>query len=234
MSDRPDSGQGDAQTAQGEAYAALAQSGRAFVDAVVRTRVDPIEAREVAAHLDELTARLAADGLEDALGMRPGPDGVQRGPANPADGGRNPIAPPVVIEKDRDALMSTASAVLGAGYEGPPGCVHGGIIALVLDQVLGTIPALVGRPGMTATLSMTYRRPTPLGRIGARAWVDRQDGWKTFVRGELTDAHGRVTVESEGLFIVPRAFRTEPGLPWESASIVPREVPPSDVSEYPA
>jgi len=81
--------------------------------------------------------------------------------------------------------------------------VHGGIIALVLDQVLGTVPALAGKPGLTAYLNLTYRRPTPLGTITAQAHIAETTGRKTLVRGDLRDAHGAVTVEAEGLFITP-------------------------------
>ena len=60
-----------------------------------------------------------------------------------------------------------------------------GCAVTVLDQVLGHVPAALGRPGMTAYLNTTYERPTPLGRVSARAWLTGQDGWKMTVTGEL-------------------------------------------------
>ena len=52
---------------------------------------------------------------------------------------------------------------LGAAYEGPPGLVHGGVSAMILDQILGEAAGAGGKPGMTGTLTLTYRQGTPLG-----------------------------------------------------------------------
>ena len=51
-------------------------------------------------------------------------------------GMRNPVAPPLAIERDADGGVF-ADFHLGAAYEGPPGHVHGGVAALILDHVLG-------------------------------------------------------------------------------------------------
>jgi hypothetical protein len=60
---------------------------------------------------------------------------------------------------------------------------------------------------MTGRLTLTYRRPTPLGDISLNAWVESADGIKTVVKGDLRDAKGNVTVEADGLFILPRWAR---------------------------
>jgi hypothetical protein len=59
---------------------------------------------------------------------------------------------------------------------------------------------------MTATLTLTYRRRTPLGDLYASAWIDKADGIKTWARGEIVGPEG-VTVEAEGLFILPKWAR---------------------------
>ena len=61
-------------------------------------------------------------------------------------------------------------------------------------------------PGMTGTLTLHYRRATPLGELRAESWIDRSDGAKTWAKGHILDAEG-VTVEAEGLFILPRWAR---------------------------
>ena len=50
----------------------------------------------------------------------------------------------------------------GYPYEGPPTCVHGGVIAELFDELLGMSNILVGQGAMTGTLKIRYRRPTPL------------------------------------------------------------------------
>ena len=59
---------------------------------------------------------------------------------------------------------------------------------------------------MTGTLTLRYRRGTPLGDLRAEAWIDRSEGIKTWAKGHIMDAEG-VTVEAEGLFILPRWAR---------------------------
>jgi uncharacterized protein (TIGR00369 family) len=96
---------------------------------------------------------------------------------------------------------------LGAPYEGPPGHVHGGVAALVLDHVLGATAHRPGSPAFTGTLTLRYVRPTRRGRLRAEAWVDREEGSKTFAVGHISDADG-VTVEAHGVFIRPRRDAT--------------------------
>lgn len=191
--------------AEERAYAALAQSIRGLVDASVRTRVAISEIDAVAAEVDALTARLLADAQDEPLGLETCSDGRLRDHGNAMAGARNPVAPPVHVEWD--GTTASSEIVLGAAYEGPPGCVHGGIIAALLDQVLGTVPACLGMPGLTAYLNTTYERPTWLGTLTAKARVVARDGWKITVAGELYAADGEVTARCEGLFVVPRWAR---------------------------
>jgi hypothetical protein len=37
---------------------------------------------------------------------------------------------------------------------------------------------------MTGKLTMTYREPTPLGKLRAEAWIDRSEGIETWARIE--------------------------------------------------
>ena len=53
---------------------------------------------------------------------------------------------------------------------------------------------------------LRYRRGTPLGDLRAEAWIERSEGIKTWARGHIADAEG-VTVEAEGLFILPKWAR---------------------------
>jgi acyl-coenzyme A thioesterase PaaI-like protein len=92
---------------------------------------------------------------------------------------------------------------LSAAYEGPPGWVHGGICALVLDHILGEAASEgLTTPKFTGTITMKYLRGTPLGPLRAEAFVERSEGVKTFARGYLSDADG-ITVEAEGIFVRP-------------------------------
>lgn len=95
----------------------------------------------------------------------------------------------------------TGDVYFGAAYEGPPGCVHGGWIAAAFDEFLGFVMSATGNPGMTGTLKVIYRSPTPLQtdlRFEAGDW--HVAGRKTFVTGRLL-AGETLCAEAEGIFL---------------------------------
>lgn len=185
---------------------ALAQRTRELIDASLHTTVDHETVEEVTAALEVLTEKLRKESDPGFLGVKIGPDGSGRNHGNAVVGLRNPFAPPLKVEKTKEGT-SFAAFHLGAAYEGPPGLVHGGVSALILDQMLGEAAAAGGSPGMTGRLDLTYRRPTPLGDLTAKAWIHEVDGHKTTVRGHILGPDGEPTVEAEGLFILPRWAR---------------------------
>ena len=186
-----------------DALLRLAAAARRLVEAVVLTDVDADDLEVAAKEVEDLDQRLRRRRLEHPRRPDFGPDGRMRALANPVIGEANPLAPPLYVESSRDGT-ARAEFELGDAYEGPPGLVHGGVCALILDHILGSAGGAAGRPGMTGTLQLRYRRPTPLHRpLVARAWVEGEEGRKTTIRGEIARADGRVTVEASGLFILP-------------------------------
>ena len=186
-------------------YGPFTDAVRGLVDATIRTEVDDDEVRAVQAEVEALTERLRKRQLDGAYGVRFSSGGRGRPWGNPVVGLRNAAAPPVVVERDPSG-RAWSSFHLGAAFEGPPGLVHGGVSAMILDQMLGEATGAGGKPGMTGTLTLRYRRGTPLGDLSAEARIERSEGIKTWARGHLSDAEG-VTVEAEGLFILPRWAR---------------------------
>ena len=94
-----------------------------------------------------------------------------------------------------------AWGTFGTPSEGPPGYVHGGWVALAFDEALGMANAAAGHSGMTARLTIRYRRPTPLHvpvRLDAR--TQRVEGRRIVTVGTL-HAGDQLTAEAEGLFV---------------------------------
>lgn len=188
-------------------YQPLAESVRALVDATIRTEVDGEEVAAIRDQIDAATARLRAKQIAGAFGVRYTTGGERMAWGNPVIGIRNPIAPPLTIQRDETGGAFT-DFVMGAPYEGPPGHVHGGMAALVLDHVLGEAASDGITPRFTGTITMRYLRTTRLGRLHAEARIDRTEGVKTYVVGHLSDDEG-ITVEAEGVFIKPRWARND-------------------------
>jgi acyl-coenzyme A thioesterase PaaI-like protein len=126
---------------------------------------------------------------------------------SPLIGPANPIAPPLRMRVEGQRVIG--SATFGNQFEGPPGRVHGGVVASAFDELLGMVQSLLGNPGMTGRLVVNYRRPTPLHReLRFEGWVDHVEGRKTFTSGTLYDG-GTLCAEAEGLFIAVDFARLE-------------------------
>jgi acyl-coenzyme A thioesterase PaaI-like protein len=124
---------------------------------------------------------------------------------SPLIGRSNPLAPPLTMGVDGKRVRGTA--VFGAAYEGPPGHVHGGFVAAAFDEVLGFAQSMGGNPGMTGTLTIRYRKPTPLHReIRMEGEITRIEGRKIFTVGRMY-AGEVLTAEAEGIFISVDLFK---------------------------
>ena len=123
--------------------------------------------------------------------------------SNPAIGSRNPVSPPLEPVVLPDAAVR-ADLSLGVEYQGPPGCVHGGIVALLFDEMLGLANAASGSVGMTADLRITYSSPTPLfAPLRFEARQEKVEGRKIWSVATLHTGE-RLCAKAEGLFVTPR------------------------------
>jgi acyl-coenzyme A thioesterase PaaI-like protein len=181
-------------------YAPLADAVRELIEATIRTEADDDVVAQARTEIQAVTERLRQRTRPGKVSFRV--EGRTLPLANAVVGLCNPIAPPVVVQHHGDGRCSS-EFVLGCAYEGPPGLVHGGVSALVLDHMLGEAASEgLSKARFTGTISVRYLRGTPLGPLRCDAWIERTEGVKVFARGTISDAEG-VTVESEGVFIEP-------------------------------
>ena len=152
--------------------------------------------------------QLIPEPITDVPPARDTDDPVEFFPYSPVIGPLNPIAPKIdfaVVGREMHATHA-----FDAPYNGPPGSVHGGIIALVFDELLGSLGAMLDIGGFTGTLEVVYRSLTPLHQpIRMRAWVEAEEGQKVFIHGTMhtTDPGAneeRLCSHAKGIFIRPR------------------------------
>jgi uncharacterized protein (TIGR00369 family) len=169
----------------------------------VLTDVELAEVAEVAEEVARLTARLSAARRVAPPIAQLGEHVLVRQLGSPVSGRLNPIAPPVEMVAQPDGTVR-CEFTLSAVYAGPPGLVHGGVSALILDHLLSYAAVVNGTPGMTATLDLRYLRPTPYGApLTAEARTVRVDGRKTYVNAFIVGPEGKPTVEATAMFITP-------------------------------
>lgn len=182
-------------------YGPLTDSVRRLIDVAIRSEADDETIRAAQELIDTAADLLAARVMVGSFGVRHTIEGGTVAWGNAAIGLRNAIAPPLVIHHEAQRVYTDVE--LGAAYEGPPGHVHGGVCALILDHMLGATAHQPGNPAFTGTITIRYVRPTKLGRLHAEAHVDREENSKTFAVGHISDAEG-ITVQAEGVFIRPK------------------------------
>jgi acyl-coenzyme A thioesterase PaaI-like protein len=182
----------------------LADSMRIIIERLVATAA-PTDAiidaanqlARVALSFDQLREGSRYEGFAEAANA--GGDPHASFEHSPFIGRANPLAPPIQLQEVDGKVHGRV--VFGSAYEGPPACVHGGYVAGAFDEVLGATQSLSGSPGMTGTLTVTYRSPTPLHHelrfVGELLGVE---GRKIFTRGELY-AGDRLCAEAEAVFI---------------------------------
>ena len=134
-------------------------------------------------------------------------------PLSPIIGPFNPVAPDVTLRFEDQRVRG--EAVLGKKHVGPPGCAHGGVGAMIADQLIALAGTASGVRGVTKSLSMKFRRPIPLDEpLELEGWcVERGEG-SARVAAEIR-ARGKVSLEIEGEMVtsarLPGPEVREPG-----------------------
>ncbi len=91
---------------------------------------------------------------------------------------------------------------IGRDFEGWEGIVHGGILTTILDEVMAWSLLAHDTWGVTARISVTFRRPVPVGsrlRADGRVVEARRRTFKT--EGRIIDADGVELASAEGLYV---------------------------------
>ena len=192
---------------------ALADAARRVVRGTRVSTVDPATRARAAALLDEATALLEQEqtagpfwqtGRSSFDGFQISSEALEIFPFSPAMGPLSPVGPVVELEVGDDKVVH-GTVTFTEPYNGPPfDTAHGGVIALVYDDLVGMAAMVGAGGGMTVNLSIDYRRRTPMFQpIQLTAWLERHEGRKFWARGEMR-ADGDLLNEAHGLFIRPR------------------------------
>jgi acyl-coenzyme A thioesterase PaaI-like protein len=199
-----------ADTVPAEAFM-LAEAVRDLVEATVMTDVSPAERAAVATELRALSARLGVAERPDPVWVVSHGGDDWEHLTNAGTGRLNPNAPRVQwLTPDGEIAYDAtpdengevrARCTLTQAHVGPPQRAHGGVVATILDQVVGFAASAVDKPGMTAGLDIRYKKATPYGvPLMIHARYTHSEGRKHFATGEII-ADGEITASAFGVFI---------------------------------
>jgi len=97
---------------------------------------------------------------------------------------------------------------VATGFEGPPGYVHGGVIATLLDEAMSKSVRARGVTAMTRSMEVDYRRPVPVAKpLRIEGRLLRSEARRHATEARILDAAGTVLASSKGVFAEVRASK---------------------------
>jgi acyl-coenzyme A thioesterase PaaI-like protein len=178
---------------------ALRDVARVADQLAAELHTEPLRSKEddMATHTD-LAAAMAGQPMSVPVGAA-----LEFDPFSAGGGRLHPASVGMRVRRD-DAVAVVATSHVDPMFQGPPGRVHGGIVAVLIDELMGTVNRMLGQRAYTARLAIDYRAPAPIDvELTFRAWLHDQEGRKVILRADGRSDAG-LFVEAEGLFVIPR------------------------------
>jgi uncharacterized protein (TIGR00369 family) len=93
--------------------------------------------------------------------------------------------------------------VMGPRYQGGGGMLHGGIIAMLLDEAMGKVCRFRNARAVTAEMNIDFIKPIPTDQeITVEAFETAARGRNLFEWGEIRDAQGQLLARARARFVV--------------------------------
>jgi len=119
---------------------------------------------------------------------------------SPVSGSLNPLNMGLKIATFDDHTVGRVT--LAPGWQGAPGRSHGGVVAAIVDEVLGAMLPVLKIVAFTGELTLRYVGPCPMGvPLEFTARMTGRDGRKIFLACTGSDPDGSTFVEATSTFI---------------------------------
>ena len=118
-------------------------------------------------------------------------------------GESNPGGMHLQFERDEQRQRVVGRFRLGPEYQGATGFVHGGIIAMVLDEVMSKVSRFFDVRAVTAELTVEYLKPVRVGEeLIVEGFNARREGRQLYHEGEIRGPGGTLLARGRGRFVV--------------------------------
>ena len=179
-----------------DAYSSLIDELRASLDSLARADPDEAEIAQL---------RHAVAAIRSISDRTPVPEEQRLWGFWRTDRSRAQCMVPELRHDELGEFSYRGKVTIGDFFLGMNDAAHGGVVALLFDDVLGLLAGSGRSPGRTAYLNTTFRAVTPIGvELEVRAGIDRIDGRKRFVSGQILH-DGVLCAEAEALIVELRA-----------------------------
>lgn len=130
--------------------------------------------------------------------LKPNPENICFG-----CGGANVRGMQLTFEQDDAANKIRGAFRLGPEYQGGAGFIHGGIIATVLDEVMGKVCRFRGVRAVTAELGVEYLKPVPVDvDLLIEGYETEMNGRNIHIAGEIRSRSGQLLARGKGRFVI--------------------------------
>lgn len=104
------------------------------------------------------------------------------------------------IDKDRTMHAEFTPQKIHQGYTN---ITHGGIVALVLDEIMGNLPWKLGKPAVAAELRVKLKKPSPVGKkLFLTAKIESENGRLVQISSVAKNEQGEIMAMGEGKYVV--------------------------------
>lgn len=126
-----------------------------------------------------------------------------------ACGNLNPIGLCLVFEKSPERVSTEFTP--RREHQGYAGIVHGGILCILLDEVMAHMASTLGCNAVTARLEVRFRRPAVVGEPICATAVTEEDRGKTLaLQAELKNPQGQIIAEGRSIFVRGKKHNPQP------------------------
>jgi uncharacterized protein (TIGR00369 family) len=138
--------------------------------------------------------------LSDTLRLDPNPANGCFGCGGANDGGMK-----LAFVQDNANRRITGRFVLGSRYQGGAKFLHGGVIAVLLDEAMGKCCRFREARAVTAQMTIDYLKPIDAEQeIVVEAFEELQSGRNLFHVGEIRNTAGEVLARGKARFVIVR------------------------------
>ena len=136
--------------------------------------------------------------LQDVITLHPNPLNHCFGCGAANDGGMK-----LTFEQDNANRRVIGKFVLGPRYQGGGGNLHGGIIAVLLDEAMGKVCRFRNARAVTAEMNIDFVKPIRADQeVTVEAFETAFRGRNIFQWGEIRDADGQLMARGRARFVI--------------------------------
>ena len=117
-------------------------------------------------------------------------------------GKNNPVGLKLDFKIDKDSVIHSEFTPQKI-HQGYSNITHGGIMALVLDEIMGNLPWKLGRPSVAAEFKIKLKKPSAVGeKLFLSARIEKENGRVLQISSLARNEQGEIMAKGDGKYVV--------------------------------